>query len=361
MDSERYIDLARGLKHGCGLARRINGICGDVETLRTPGYPLFLAVMPSSRFAIAVQGVLGAEVSLLIGLFVWTCWGLAAGAAAELLVALDIPSIVYGAMIMSDILFQAEVVAGIVLALWIIWRGQSDCVAFAGVLIAAVLFAMATMVRPLGIVLPLFAALPAVLLPRLSWRRAICMALLAFAISSSTPFAWIARNVQRTGVWILSTDGPIDLYYYKAAGIRWYRGNKSYPAVQDELGRELGWPMQQFTDVPPSLQHEMIRRALKIILHDPVASANMTLRCLGWLAIVPERGSLDGVLGTGTVTPYSSVASASRPRFAASGNVTTRVHEMLRSPLLTALVAVQCFDNGFCMDRRGARAGGSRS
>ena len=245
-------------------------------------------------------------------------------------------------MIMSDILFQAEVVAGIVLALWIIWRGQSDCVAFAGVLIAAVLFAMATMVRPLGIVLPLFAALPAVLLPRLSWRRAICMALLAFAISSSTPFAWIARNVQRTGVWILSTDGPIDLYYYKAAGIRWYRGNKSYPAVQDELGRELGWPMQQFTDVPPSLQHEMIRRALKIILHDPVASANMTLRCLGWLAIVPERGSLDGVLGTGTVTPYSSMASASRPRFAASGNVTTRVHEMLRSPLLTALVAVQC-------------------
>jgi hypothetical protein len=73
MDSERYIDLAKALKYGCGLARWINGTCGEVETLRTPGYPLFLAAMPNAWVAIAVQGVLGSGVSLLIGLFVWTC------------------------------------------------------------------------------------------------------------------------------------------------------------------------------------------------------------------------------------------------------------------------------------------------
>ena len=131
--------------------------------------------------------------------------------------------------------------------MWIIWRGEYDWMAFAGVQIAAILFAMATIVRTLGIVLPIFAALPPLLLPRLSWRRSICVALLAFTVPSLAAFAWIVRNAQQTGVWILSTDGPIDLFYYKAAGVRWYRGDTSYPAVQDELSRELGWPMQRLT------------------------------------------------------------------------------------------------------------------
>lgn len=217
-DSGRYIELAQGLRHGCGFARWLHGSCGTIETLRTPGYPLFLAAMPNLATVIAVQGVLGAAICLLVGLYVWKCWGLMAGVAAELLMALDIPSVLFGAMIMSDILFQALVTTGVVLGFWVIARRRNDGVAIAGILVGATLCGVAILVRPLGIVLPVFAVLPVFLLPRISWRRSITIALLAFTIPALVVFGWMARNARSTGVWILSTDGPINLYYYKAAG-----------------------------------------------------------------------------------------------------------------------------------------------
>ena len=268
----------------------------------------------------------------MIGIFVWQCWGFAAGLLAEVLIVLDIPSILFGAMIMSDIWFEAFIALGIVLDLWIIARGRSDRTAIVGILLAAALFSLAILVRPLGIVLPFLAPLPCFFLPRFSWRTSVSIGLLAFAIPSLVTFAWMARNKAKTGVWTLSTDGPVVLYYFKAAGFVWYRGDESFPAVQDEFGRELGWPMIAFPDVPPSLQHEMVHRVVAIVRHDPAAAIAMTLRCFGWLAIVPIRGSLDAFLGTN---------AGAHSFLAASGNVRARIQDMLRSSLLTSLVLLQ--------------------
>ena len=44
-DSFEYLQLADGMRHGCGFARLINGSCQPAEILRTPGYPLFLAAL----------------------------------------------------------------------------------------------------------------------------------------------------------------------------------------------------------------------------------------------------------------------------------------------------------------------------
>jgi hypothetical protein len=122
-DSGRYIELAQGLRHGCGFARWLNKSCSTVETFRTPGYPLFLAAMPSLRAAVAVQAIMGAAVCLLIGLFVLDHWGPTAAVAAELIIALDIPSILFGAMILSDLPFQFLVTVGVVAGLTA--RGES--------------------------------------------------------------------------------------------------------------------------------------------------------------------------------------------------------------------------------------------
>ncbi len=187
-DSARYIELAQGLNHGCGFARWINGACGEIETLRTPGYPLFLATMPTLRTAVAIQGVIGAALCLLTGWYVLGRWGFAAALAAELIVALDIPSILLSATILTDSLFQGLVTVGIVLDLWIVWRGQNDRIAIAGILIAATLLGVAILVRPLGIVFPAFAMLPVFLLPRTGWRQSLSIGLLAFAIPSLMKF-----------------------------------------------------------------------------------------------------------------------------------------------------------------------------
>jgi hypothetical protein len=331
-DSRRYIELAQGLNHGCGFARWLNNSCGTVETFRTPGYPLFLAVMPSLRTAVAIQVFMGAAVCLLIGLFVLDCWGPTAAVAAELIVAFDIPSILFGAMILSDLLFQFLVTAGVVLGLWASARGSNDPRATTAIIVGAILFGVAILVRPIGIVLIVFAGLPVFLLPRISWRRTMTTALLACAIPSIFTLCWMVRNDHRTGVSTLSTVGSLNLYFYRAAGVVWSHGDKSFPAVQEEFGRALGWPMRDFNDAPPSLEPAMKQRALRIIKNDPIAFILMTVRCFLWLMVVPERADLNGFLGTNAgATSY----------LAASGDISARIREIRRSPLLTALVALQ--------------------
>jgi hypothetical protein len=331
-DSRSYIELAQGLNHGCGFARWRNNSCGTVETFRTPGYPLFLAAMPSLRTAVAVQAVMGAAVCLLIGLFVLDYWGPTAAVVAELIVAFDIPSILFGAMILSDLPFQFLVTVGVVLGLWASARDSNDPRATTAIIMGAILFGVAILVRPIGIILTVFAALPVFLLPRISWRRTMTTALLACAIPSIFTLCWMVRNHHRTGVCTLSTVGSLNLYFYRAAGIVWFRGDKSFPAVQEEFGRALGWPMRDFSDAPPSLEPAMKQRALRIIRKDPVAFILMTMRCLLWLMVVPERADLNGFLGT-------NAGATSYP--AASSNIGARIQEMRRSWPLTALVASQ--------------------
>lgn len=332
-DSARYLELAEGLRHRCGFVRWTNGACGaTVETFRTPGYPLFLAALPNLRTAAAIQGIASAVEILLAGLLVWQCWGFAAGVVAELLLAGDIPSILFGAMISSDVLFQALITTGTIIGLWTIWRGLNDGMAIAGIITAAFIFGVAILVRPIGIVLPIFAAAPSCLLPQTSWRRVLAIAMLAFAIPSLFIFGWALRNQQQTGVWTLSTVGPLNLYFYRAAGVLWYRSDKSFPAVQEDLRRAIGLPPGGDSDAPPSLEPRLKQRAWQIIRNDPAAAIIMTARCFAWFAIVPERADLNALLCT---------KAGANSYFAATGNLRARIQETSRSPLLSTLVVLQ--------------------
>lgn len=329
-DSARYIELAQGLRAGCGFARWL-GHCGPPEVLRTPAYPWFLALMPNPRAAVAVQGLIGAGVCLMAGLVVAAWWGMGAGLAAELLLAFDAPSIVYGAMIMSDIPFQALFTAAIVLQFAAIRRGLLDARAVLTSLAAAALIAVAVLVRPVGFLLPFLAPLPLLLLPWTDWRATLGWSLLALAIPALVTIGWMARNKRRVGVWTLTTDIAVNGYFYKAAGVVWYRGRKSYAEVQQDLARPLGW-QGDIVDIPATLESAAQRRALEIYLRDPVAAIIMTVRCTLWLAVVPDRGNLNNLLGT----------AAGSPTFLpATGNIRARLRELARSPLLAALVALQ--------------------
>ena len=105
-DAIGYVRLAEGLASGCGFAPRFGDSCGPAEVFRTPGYPLFLAALPSLRTALVIQDALGAGVCLLVGLFAWRQWGLIAGLLAELLCGFHIPSIFRGNYVMTEILLR---------------------------------------------------------------------------------------------------------------------------------------------------------------------------------------------------------------------------------------------------------------
>ena len=332
-DSRRYVELAEGMRAGCGFAPLVDGRCGLPEVLRTPGYPLLLAATPSLGAALFVQAVIGAALCVAVGYFVFMWWGGRAALIAETLIVLDAPSIIQGSRILSDSLFQAMLAVAVIVQLGVIACGRFDRRAIIELFGSAFLLAASIMVRPVGFLLPLIAPLPFFFLPRNNWRKTVGCALCAFALPALAVGGWMARNAAETGVWTLSTDVALDLYYFKAGGVIWYREARPFPAIMDELARRIGRPnANDYPDTPVGLAPRMTRDAVKILMHDPVATIITTLRSFVWLAVVPDRGGLNELINENAgATSY----------LAATGQIRARLRQLFHSPLLTALVVLQ--------------------
>lgn len=223
-DSESYLRPARSLLAGRGfttieppayLLRQVPGFPLRVapDTIRTPGYPAFLALCLGAGLSIAaivaVQHLL--NVALAGALFVYLdrrlgTRGVALGAA--LLFACFPPSIEAANQIMSETLCTL-LVAGTCVSLERALRTRSHAFMAA----AGMLAGTATLVRP--ITTYLFVPLLAVVLWR---RRSIALTFLLAALV--LPLAWMARNERVAGVAALSSTASENLLLEWAAGLR---------------------------------------------------------------------------------------------------------------------------------------------
>jgi hypothetical protein len=332
-DSHAYLRVAQGLEAGCGFAQWNNGACDAPELLRTPGYPVLLTFISNFRDVVAIQAALSAATCFLVGWIALTVWGLRAGVIAEAVLAFDAPSVVASSSIMTDCVFQALFVAALALQLHVVWRGRPDRKAIAECFAAAILLAYALLVRPIGLVAVGLAPLPFLMLRNVSLRRKLSVALIATLIPSLTIVGWTWRNFETAGEPTFSTISAYNLYYQRAAGVLWYRSGASWTSIGEELSRKIGAPsFESETNISDRTRREMIGSSLAILLGDPIATGIMTLRCFIWLAIVPDRGNLNAILGTN---------ARSSQFLPATGNIALRIRDLSRSTTLTALVALQ--------------------
>jgi hypothetical protein len=334
-DAADYIPLAQGIQHGCGFAKFDNGHCASAEILRPPGYPFFVAMMPGLRTVLVIQAFLGAALCIWLGWFVSARWGIGAGLTAAAILATDIPSIVYGAMIMSEALFQFLLTGAILLQLSAIIADELNAVTAAKVFAAAGLLAAAAMIRPTGIFLPLFAPLPFLLMKGATWPRALVLAVLAFAIPIAAMLPWMARNQRVAGVNAMSTDSAVTIFDYNAAGVLAYATHRSFGEASTELAHEIGWQGDP-SAIPFTLSQAMIRQSFKTFAEHPFATLVVTVRGLVLVAIVPDRNELNELLGTNGGGPLG---------LAPSFDITTRIRRTMNSPVLAILVLVQLMLN----------------
>ncbi|MFZ0247134.1 hypothetical protein [Candidatus Binatus sp.] len=331
-DAADYIPLAEGIEHGCGFARLVNGHCGSPNASRPPGYPYFVALMPNLRTVLVIQAILGATLCVWLGWFVSGRWGIRAGLLAETLLTIDIPTIVYGAMIMSEATFQFLLTGAILLQLSAIIAAEWTWRATARGIAAAVMLAAAAMIRPTGILLPLFAPIPFLIsFRRTNWLRASIFMVLAFVIAISTILAWIARNRAVAGVSAMDTDSAGILYYYDAAGVLSYATHRNFFEVEADLRRR-----SEETHVLST--GGILRDSLEIFVQHPIATAVVIGRGLIYVAMVPARNELNELIGPKNGGPL---------KVPPSSDVLVRVRQVLHSPTLTALVLVQLLLIGF--------------
>jgi hypothetical protein len=304
-DSFEYLQLADGIRHGCGFARFLKDVCEAPEVLRTPGYPLFLAPMPSVRWALAAQGLIGGVVCLLVAKWVANDWSFEAALFAELMIALDVSAIVLASEVMAETLFQFFVVVALMPPIVVIWRSSETPPSQTKIRITAVVCGLlaggAVLVRPVGIIIPLLLPFPFLLAPVLSLRQRLVAGAIAFLIPSLIVVAWAARNYNRIGYPGLSTVGAVNMYYYRAGEVVARLNGVSPAEVRDLLGARLGVPYDRVYDSAlqsRKLTRRMNQLAFQILKAHPVQSAMMTLQSCAYLALAPMRSELAVTLGS---------------------------------------------------------------
>ena len=179
---------------------------GGPETVRTPGYPLFLAAILflglPLQTAIWIQHLLA--VALAAAVYLFTDLVLRqrmAGVIAGLLIATQPAMILIAHAYMSDILGVVFATA----AMFFVLRGRP--------IAAGLLTGVATLIRPIAI----FWFIPlAVVVAMRSRRRA---AVVFVAASLVFPAAWMARNYAVTGVPTLASIDGENMLFFRAGAV----------------------------------------------------------------------------------------------------------------------------------------------
>jgi 4-amino-4-deoxy-L-arabinose transferase-like glycosyltransferase len=208
-DQQQYLELARNVLSGRGLKFYDVHFSQEVVAFRAPGYPLFLAACAGSvRAARVVQGLLDTSTVLAAYLLARRWMGRGAGLLAAAAVAANPFLVYFSALILSETLFTAMLVWGMVLLVWrrnFLWGG--------------LLLSLSVLVRPGAVALPVAMGFAAVFVtypygespPRRWWRMPVGTSMLLLTLLVLLP--WGVRNKAVLDRWVwLTTNGGITRY-----------------------------------------------------------------------------------------------------------------------------------------------------
>jgi hypothetical protein len=228
-DTTSYLEPGRNLLlHGRFFA---NGVA---DLVRTPGYPLFLAV--TSLFGLPTAAVGNVILSVFCVFLVWKLGRVVSGddriaLGAAWIFAFEPVSLIYSYALMSECLFLVLLLLSMERLAVFLRRRRLRVLVAAGLWLAA-----ATFVRPITLYLPaalaagLFLALARV--PGLRWKAP------AVLLVSALPWlaAWQIRNFVETGYSGFSSAGEINLYFQGASGVTARVEHRPFLDVRRETG-----------------------------------------------------------------------------------------------------------------------------
>lgn len=225
-DSYTYLTPALSVLHGLGYTSD-----DGPETVRTPGYPMFLlpllAMKAPASVIVGVNHLLDALLAALIYLLARRNGARRfAALGASLILAFDTITIHYANKILTETLSAVLVVAIFVI---VMHRRTMGWLLASGLLCGALV-----LVRPVAI------AYFGVVMLWLAWSGVRPLILAAFVLSAvAMPFAWASRNAACTGVFTISPIGAINLMSYRAAAALAMEDGGNFHARLEKHQKEL--------------------------------------------------------------------------------------------------------------------------
>jgi 4-amino-4-deoxy-L-arabinose transferase-like glycosyltransferase len=269
------------------------------EVNRTPGYPVFLAlVMRLFGEGLVAPGmaniVFSTLAALAVGALAFRFFGGRAALVATAVATLD-PAIWQNSMaVTTEPLFCLLMIAGLAsLVVSFTDPARANAAAAAG----GVLLALATLVRPILVpALPLFALLVAWGQHRLGARRGRCLVVAAFFTLG--PLAgvggWMVRNWLRAGDFTMSWVSVSDLYFVRAAAVEAAVKGVRLQEVMDsperrEMKFRLGYVRDEFGEFGgrtyAALYPRNAHRPLADLVSEWRTESVRTLRAHPWTAL----------------------------------------------------------------------------
>ena len=300
-DSASYMAQAESLA-ASGSARNA---LGEPDTVRTPGYPLFLSMFLATNLgyagAIAAQRLLWL---IVVAVTIWASFRLTGSGVAAMvagtITAIDLPALQAANSILTETLATVFVGAAVLQAYRAAGAGATAAAVAAGVFAG-----IAALVRPVAILLfvPLVLAIW-IAGPR-DARRRVAVAIVAASLAVSS--AWVGRNYLETGVATFSSIGSINMLDYRAAGTLAIRDpggidanilrrqaeleNAACEVVEARFARDCG-------SVPITLRATVYNSvALPIIFADPAATAMQAGRAFVMIMFGGGANMFSGMTG----------------------------------------------------------------
>lgn len=232
-DSQSYLTPAHSLLEE-GVFALDNG---QPATVRTPGYPLFIAAM--EYLGGGLDGIVLVQHFFCLGIAILMAYILAGfdlGESSQLAIGLfgiNFLFALYSNFILSEILFASMVTGAYALLIGAAKTKETPIGYIAG---AAVLAGTATLVRPIG----LFMFIPATVYILLCIpRQRLVLTVIFLVIFAVAPGYWMARNHAVNGQYTLSTISDINILGYQGAGTLAVKEGGDYASTHERIKQEL--------------------------------------------------------------------------------------------------------------------------
>ncbi|HVT05601.1 MAG TPA: hypothetical protein VHL58_19760 [Thermoanaerobaculia bacterium] len=308
-DSTTYFMPAEQMLLGNGFA----DAPGIPDTIRTPGYPAFLAVcrflgLNDRQIVLVQHGVcIAFSLVIIIAGVVLTRSRLAA-TTAGLIYAIDPTTLRYSNLLLTESLFTILLFLIVFLTARALSEGDTRRVAVIGILSG-----LLSILRPAALFYPF--VLLFILMVRTRQRRARIAAVF-LASAAIVPFAWMSRNAVQTGVFVFCSISGTNLLMHRAAGALAMEDGGDFAANLTRHQNELLAPAQERLRqrygvaafmLPHAVQgREYGKEARPVILEHLPAYARLTIRGLGENLFSDDAETLtslnDSALDDGDIT-----------------------------------------------------------
>jgi 4-amino-4-deoxy-L-arabinose transferase-like glycosyltransferase len=240
------------------------------DPVRTPGYPLFLAIVYSllsdnPLYVVALQMLLGCVTALLIFLLVRIVWGMRSAFIAGLLYSINFHQVIFEMQLLTEILFTLVLLLSVVL--FILYLKKRSILIL---ILSAFFLSLAITIRPIAIFFPII-PLAFLLERKVSLRMVILFTLIVIIL----PTIWVVRNSMVFRRIFYTKIHSVNLVLYHAPSIIADLGGITRSAAKDEFlySMKVKYSLTQYDiehfDDNPDLTDLFAKEAKKVIIAYP--------------------------------------------------------------------------------------------